>query len=103
MCVCGDFFSGVMIKLSRIKSNVSDAAKSRVPKIRTTWAKENERITDRMFYCLFRMKRPCSNALCSRIERAIGEKSFRSERYIQKLAKDGNSTPESRMYYANLH
>lgn len=96
-------FFGVMNKLSRIKSNVSDAAKSRVPKIRTTWAKENERITDRMFYRLFRMKRPCFNALCSKIERAIGEKSFRSERYIQKLAKDGNSTPESRMYYANLH
>ena len=90
MCVCGEFFSAMMNKLSQVKSNASKSARKRLPGVRTTWAKENERITDRMFYRLFRMKRPCFNALCAKIERAIGENTFKSERYIENLKKKWN-------------
>ena len=90
-----------MHKVSLVSANIFKAAKMREPRIRTTWAKENERITDRMFYRLFRMQRPCFNALCSRIECAVGEKTFKSERYIEQLQKLGISTPESSMYNAH--
>ena len=85
--VCGEFFSAVMNKLSLIRSNISNGAKLGIPKLRTTWAKENERITDRMFYCLFRMQRPYFNASCSKIERAVGGKDFNRKDTLKNYKK----------------
>ena len=101
LSVFGKLFGEVINKVSGSNPNISKGAKLRKPKKRTTWAKENDRISDRMFYRLFRMHKPCFNALCSRIERAVGEKTFKSERYIENLQKLGNSTQESRMYHAH--
>ena len=85
--VCGELFSAVMNKLSLLRLNVSKGAKLRKPKLRTTWAKENEQITDGMFYRLFRMQRPCFNALCSKIERAVGEKDLNQKDTLKNYKK----------------
>ena len=90
-----------VILLSYIESKKkSDEAISRKVKVRKSWSEENKRFSDRMFYRLFRMHRPCFNRLCSRIQSAVGEKEFKSENYIEKLKRLGSSTPESRMFHA---
>ena len=59
------------------------------------------RISDRLFYRLFRMHRPCFKRLCRKIEHAVGEKEFKSENYINKLKKQGHSTREGSMLIAH--
>ena len=81
----------------------SDIAKKREVKQRSSWSKENKHFSDRMFYRLFRMHRPCFNRLCARIEKAVGPKVFKSEKYLENLRNLKSTTPESRMYYAALH
>ena len=80
----------------------SSLAKLRKPRPKKSWSEETSRHSDRMFYRLFRMSRPCFKKLCQRIERAVGPKEFKSEAYIQDLKRKKFSTPESRMYHANL-
>ena len=80
-----------------------ESAKKRKPRPRTTWADENKRISDKHFYRLFRMSRPCFNILCTRIETAVGEKEFKSEKYIQGLTELGHTTLESSMCQAAIN
>ena len=63
----------------------SEVATKRVAKKRTTWKEENRRISDRMFYRLFRMHRGCFNDLCYKIEKIVGAKNFKSDKYLGKL------------------
>ena len=77
------------------------AAKSRVPKERCSWTNESARFSDRMFFRLFRMHKPCFNKLCTKIERAVGEDEFRSEKFIEELSNLGNTTKKSSMYNAS--
>ena len=85
-----------------IKRSIS--AQNRTPnKYRLDWSEYNGRISERMFYRMYRMKRPCFNMLCDKIERAIGKERFKSEKYINELRMLGYSTPRSRMYHCNLH
>ena len=77
------------------------AAKSRVPKEHCIWTKESARFSDRMFFRLFRMHKPCFNKLCTKIERAVGEDEFRSEKFIEELSNLGNTTKKSSMYNAS--
>ena len=87
-----------------MKVHVSDMrsaqAQARIPKKRWVWSVESTRFTDRMFFRLFRMTRPCFNKLCKKIEKAVGEKEFCSERYLQKLEKKGHSCLEGSMKIA---
>ena len=80
----------------------SNAAKRRKVRFRTTWEQEQRRLSSRMFYRLFRMEKDCFARLCSLIEEAVGERQFKSEKYITHLRTLGCSTPESRMYRAHL-
>ena len=48
------------------------------------------------------MYRPCFNILCSKIEQAVGETEFKSEKFIEKLRLENRQTPRSRMYFAAL-
>ena len=73
-------------------------AKNKELRVRPTWKKENERISDRMFYRLFRMKRPCFNALCDKIEEAVGREKFQSEAYLNELRSQGHTNKVARMY-----
>jgi miniconductance mechanosensitive channel len=66
-----------------------DEAKKRKPRLRTSWTKENARFSNRMFYRLFRMHRACFVHLCEKIERSVGEKEFKSEKYIAQLLLSG--------------
>ena len=49
----------------------SEVATNRVEKTRTTWKEENRRISDWMFYQLFRMHCRCFNDLCYKIEKLL--------------------------------
>ena len=69
---------------------------------RRSWSKEDERISDRMFYRLFRMTRPSFRKLCVKIEGAVGPSKFKSEAYLDNLKKIGHTTRESSMYNASL-
>ena len=77
-------------------------AKKRKPRLRISWTKENARFSNRMFYRLFRMHRACFVHLCEKIERSVGEKEFKSEKYIDQLAMEGHLTKEGGMMAANL-
>ena len=79
------------------------AAKSRVVKEHSKWSTESARFSDRMFFRLFQMYRPCFNHLCTKIERAVGPSKFKSEKYIEELASLGNSTRQSSMYNASKY
>jgi len=48
------------------------------------------------------MHRACFIHLCEKIERSVGEKVFKSEKYIEKLAMEGHLTKEGGMMVANL-
>ena len=79
----------------------SARAKSRKILLQKSWQEEQNRFSNRMFYRLFRMERPCFNNLCSKIEKAVGKKNFKSEKYIQDLEKMGFATRESRMFHCH--
>ena len=93
----------IVVACFRDSKKKSDAAKNRVVKIRSSWKDESKRFSDRMFFRLFRMPRPCFNRLCARIERVVGKKEFKSEQYIQKLKEQKFETQESRMFHATTH
>ena len=77
-------------------------AKNHEVRARRTWAEEDGRFSDRMFYRLFRMTRPCFRKLCKKIERAVGEKTFKSEQYLENLKREGGqSTKEASMHHAS--
>ena len=90
-----------MILMVEISNNLSKAALSRVPKVRPSWSQESSRFSDRMFLRLFRMYRQCFNCLCNRIEKAVGEKVFKSEKYLDTLRASGASSPFGRMNHAS--
>ena len=48
------------------------------------------------------MHRPCFNLLCNKIEKAVGKKKFKSEKYINDLKAKGHSTKESSMLLAAI-
>ena len=78
----------------------SEHARNRTPNTyRKDWSEYNERVSERMFYRMYRMKRPCFNLLCQKIEKAVGRDVFKSESYIKELRQQGYSTPKSRMYH----
>jgi len=77
-------------------------AKNREVRERKTWAEEDARISDRMFYRLFRMTRPCFRKLCNKIEKAVGKEEFKSEKYIElELKAQGQSTKKGSMFAAS--
>ena len=90
-----------MILMVEISNNLSKAALSRVPRTRPSWSHESSRFSDKMFLRLFRMYRQCFNCLCIRIEKAVGEKVFKSEKYLDKLRASGASSPFGRMNHAS--
>jgi hypothetical protein len=96
-----DLFGYLTKKLS-YSTRKSEEAKLRIPRSRHSWYIEDAHISNRMFYRLFRMTRPCFNKLCKKIERAVGEKQFKSEKYIMALKNQKNSTRESRLYFGRL-
>ena len=76
----------------------SETARLRQPRPRMTWNQENKRFSDRMFYRLFRMPRGCFNDLCYKIEKVLGENTFKSETYLEKFKDMGSRTKQSCMY-----
>ena len=78
----------------------SETALNRIPnKYRQDWSVYNERISDRMFFRMYRMNRPCFHMLCDKIERTIGRDEFKSEKYIKELRALKYATPKSRIYH----
>ena len=89
------------IRKYQISNFYSYLAKNHEVRARRTWAEENARFSDRMFYRLFRMTRPCFRKLCKKIEKAVGEKTFKSEQYLENLKRQGGqSTKEASMHHA---
>lgn len=80
----------------------SAIARQRRVRLRMIWAAEQRRISGRMFYRLFRMKKLCFVKLCNKIKIVVGEKEFKSEAYIENLKNLGYSTKESQMYQCHL-
>ena len=76
-------------------------AKARIGRKRPSWSGENDRFTDRQFYRLFRMSRPCFKKLCRKIEKGVGEKIFKSEKYLDKMKAEGHSTRLGSMHRAS--
>ena len=84
-CVSYVFLLCSQLALDRDEHSIN--ARKRVPLNykRKKWSIEQQRFSDNMFYRLFRMSHDCFNQLCKDIESEIGEKQFKSERYINKL------------------
>jgi hypothetical protein len=99
---CAEMTEMLLNVANRRSTNRSDAAKDRTPKLRTTWKKEMKRFSDRMFYRLFRMPKPCFSRLCNKIESVVGRKEFKSEKYIKELKEQGHTTKEGSMYLAHV-
>ena len=68
--VVGTLYTYLSNSLSRSEW-CSAQAKARTPRKRPTWSQENERMTDRLFYRLFRMSRPCFKKLCKKLVNRI--------------------------------
>ena len=98
--VIGKLFDFIHGTLSMSESR-SSIAKARIPRKRPSWSSENDRFTDRQFYRLFRMSRPCFKKLCRKIEKGVGEKVFKSEKYLEKLKSEGHSTRLGSMHCAS--
>ena len=92
----------MLLNAANRSTNRSEAAKKRTPRLRTTWKKEMKRFSDRMFYRLFRMHKPCFSRLCNKIESVVGRKEFKSEEYIEELKEQGHTTREGSMYQAHV-
>jgi hypothetical protein len=95
-------FISMLLRAAQKSEEFSWRAINRKPKSRPTWASEMSRISDELFYRLFRMHRPCFNLLCNKIEKAVGKKKFKSEKYINDLKAKGHSTKESSMLLAAI-
>ena len=95
-----ELFTYLCAKVKLQFKNSECARKVSTNRPRPTWEAENQRISDRNFYRLFRMTRPCFKKLCNRIEKAIGEEEFKSESYLNRLKSQGRSTRQSSMYIA---
>ena len=80
------------INYSKMRRN--GALKRRI-KIRLTWSEVNARISDAHFRRMFRMSRPCFQLLCSKIIRSIGERSFKSQAYLDAFLSEENVIPSS--------
>ena len=78
-------------------------ARLRKPRQRKAWSEETKRFNDRMFLRCFRMERECFQELVLLVEDAVGESTFKSERYINTLEDEGTSTPRGKMYHAAKH
>ena len=98
----GSTMFDLILAIFKDSKSRSDSAKNRVIKTRNSWEGENKRFSDRMFFRLFRMHWPCFNNLCQKIEKTVGKKELKSEKYIEKLPKLKCTTQESRMYNAAL-
>ena len=98
--VVGTLYTCLTNSLSRSEW-CSAQAKARTPRKRPTWSQENERMTDRLFYRLFRMSRPCFKKLCKKIEKGVGEKAFKSEKFLDKMKEEGHSTVLGSMHRAS--
>ena len=68
----------------------SIAAKTRMPKQRTTWKAFVETLSDRHFCRMFRMDKECFVLLCSDIEHAVGSEKFCSEFFLENEQKKTN-------------
>jgi len=83
-------------------ASASFVAKNRPTRIHKTWKEEDERISNKIFFRLFRMTRPCFRKLCKKIEISVGREKFKSESYIQELKKMGHSTKKGSIHLASL-
>ena len=68
---------------------------------RKDWSHYNERISDKMFFRLFRMERACFQKLCTEVEVAVGRDVFKSEQYIKELRCQKHTNPIASMYLCN--
>ena len=71
-------------RLSNIRSS---SAKKRVFKERQSWESFQTQLSDRQFRRYFRMSRDCFDQLCKRIEKNVGQSTFKSEQYLLQLCK----------------
>ena len=82
----------------------SEAAKKQMlNQDRKYWSYYNERLSDTMFYRLFRMNRRCFSKLCHLIEVAVGEDQFNSEAYMNRLRELGHTTQMSSIFNCCQH
>ena len=84
------------------KMRRDNALKRRI-KIRLTWSEVNARISDAHFRRMFRMSRPCFQLICSTIIRSIGERSFKSQAYIDAFLSEVNVIPSSLYNIYKVH
>ena len=91
-----------LLQAMKRKNDLKIRAEKRKPRLRTTWKSENARFSNRMFFRMFRMHRACFVHLCEKIERAVGEKEFKSEKYIEKLMRERHSSKEGSMMAAHV-
>ena len=77
-------------------------ALSRDPKLyaRHSWKKEQARFSGRMFYRLFRMKKPCFDNLCDKIKSKVGDDVFKSDEYLADIDNEGITTWRGRIHQA---
>ena len=80
----------LLYKEAQLSETRSNQARVRKPKERKSWSQEQDRFSDRMFYCLFRMSCGCFNLLCDKIKSAVGEYEFKSELFLKGLKKHMN-------------
>ena len=71
-------------RLSNIRAS---SAKKRVFKERQSWESFQTQLSDRQFRRYFRMSRDCFDQLCKRIEKNVGQSTFKSEQYLLQLCK----------------
>ena len=85
-------------------SKKSIGAKNRIQRNhRMKWSVfSTTRLNDRQFRRYFRMPRGCFDQLCETIKNDVGEKAFKSEKYLEDLKTGLVGTPiERKMYIAH--
>ena len=87
--------SNKLVQHFKLSNARSHQALNRRKRERDKWSEFNKRISHTQFRRLFRMNRYCFYQLCSSIIAAIGEKSFKSEDYINAFFEKKNSINEA--------
>ena len=93
--------STAFLTMEEVIVNSENARKRNANEDRKDWSYYDGKLSDVMFYRLFRMNRQCFRKLCQEIEKAVGKIKFKSESYVNEQRRLRHTTLKSSMFHCN--
>jgi hypothetical protein len=92
--------SNLPCDIASIRQQIAAAVRHYDKTKRISFTDFASKLDNRQFQLMFRMDQKCFELLCSKIEQAVGEREFKSEKYLDQLYN--SNTKEAQMYRANI-